>query len=160
MRFSEDLIPLRRRSAYFSSVVTFCCGSVRATETAQFLDFNIALMLIAFILSEKWLERRAKQSIGDAIASLLALQAPTALLVEENGVLVEREVDANLLLECIASYLVLSGTNYAILIQTMTNILHLVVFDRPTALDLKSSSIAPYLVFRTRRAATRPWSKL
>ena len=47
----------------------------------------------------------------DAIASLLALHAPTALLVEADGVLGEREVDAKLLLECIASYLVLSITS-------------------------------------------------
>ena len=86
-------------------MVTFLCGSVRGTGTAQFLDFNIALTLISFILSEKWLESRAKQSTGDAIVSLFALQA---LLVEENAVLVEREVDAKLLLKCIASYLVLS----------------------------------------------------
>ena len=47
---------------------------------------------MSFILSGKWLESRAKASTGDAIASLSALQAPTALLVEEeDGVLVERE---------------------------------------------------------------------
>ena len=67
----------------------------------KLLDFNIAVPLISFILSETWLETR------DAIASLLALQALTALLVEEDGVLGEREVDAKLLLECIASYVVL-----------------------------------------------------
>ena len=51
-------------------------------------------------------------STDDAIASLTSLQAPTLLLVEEeDGVLDEREVDANLLVECIASYLVLSTTS-------------------------------------------------
>ena len=57
-------------------------------------------MLISFILFWRWLESRAKGTTGDAIASLLALQAQTALLVvEEDGALVEREVDAKLLLE-------------------------------------------------------------
>ena len=57
--------------------------------------------------------KQSKASTGDAIASLLALQAPTALLVEEeDAVLVEREVDAKLLVECMASYLVLSTMNY------------------------------------------------
>ena len=46
-------------------------------------DFNTAAMLISFILFWKWLQSRAKGSTGDAIASLLSLQAPTALLVEE-----------------------------------------------------------------------------
>ena len=50
----------------------------------------------------------SKRSTGDAIASLLALQTPAALLVEENGVLVERDVDANLLLACNTFSLVLS----------------------------------------------------
>ena len=114
----------RRRSflsfaSYFSSVVASLCGSVGATETAKSLDFNIALMLIAFILSEKWLERRAKQSTGDAIGSLFALQAPTALLVEENGVLLEREVDAKLLLECTAPNLVWNTTSANSLVQTV-----------------------------------------
>ena len=48
------------------------------------LDFNTAAMLISFIL-KRWLESRAKGSTGDAIASLLALQAQTALLVVEEG---------------------------------------------------------------------------
>ena len=95
----------RRRCSFFNSGHC-CCRSVRGTGTAQLLDFNIVVTLISFILSEKWLESRARQSIGDAIASLLALQAPTALLVEEDAVLVEQEVAVKLLLECIASYLV------------------------------------------------------
>ena len=77
----------------------------------QLWDFNIALTLISFILSERWLESRAKQSTGEDIASLLALQAPTALLFEEDGVLVEREADAKLLVECNAPYLVMSTTS-------------------------------------------------
>ena len=57
-------------------------------------------MLISFILFGKWLECKAKASTGDAIASLTALQALTILLVEgEDGVLVELEVDAKLLVE-------------------------------------------------------------
>ena len=94
----------RRRCSFFNSGHC-CCRSVRGTGTAQLLDFNIVVTLISFILSEKWLESRARQSIGDAIASLLALQAPTALLVEEDAVLVEQEVAIKLLLECIASFL-------------------------------------------------------
>ena len=77
------------------------------TGTAQHFDFNIAAPLISFIPFGKWLESKAKSSTGDASASLFALEASTAPLVEEeDGVLVEREVDAKLLLECIASYLV------------------------------------------------------
>jgi len=94
------LVSLGTSAAYFSSVVTFIFGIVRGTGTAQLLDFNTAATLISFILFGKWLESKAKASTGDAIASLLALQAQTALLVEEeDGVLVEREVDAKLLLE-------------------------------------------------------------
>ena len=112
-RHDVPLVPLRTRSAYFSPVVTFVCGIVRGTGTAQFLDFNIATTLISFILSEKWLESRAKARTGDAIASVCELcKAPTPPLVEEeDGVLVEREVDAKLLLVCIASHLVLSTTS-------------------------------------------------
>ena len=53
------------------------------TGATQFFDFNIAAVLISFILFGKWLQSRAKASTGDAIASLLALQGPNALLVEE-----------------------------------------------------------------------------
>ena len=106
------LVSLWTTAAYFSSVVTFICGIVRGTGTAQLVDFNSAATLISFILFGKWLESKAKASTGDAIASLLTLEAPTALFVEEDdGVLVEREVDAKLLLECIASSLVLSTTS-------------------------------------------------
>ena len=71
-------------------MVLFLCRIVRGTGIAQFFDFNLAATLMSFILSEKWLESRAKASTGDAIASLLSSQAPTALLVEEeDGVLVE-----------------------------------------------------------------------
>ena len=33
------------------------------TRATQFFDFNIAVTLISFILSEKWLESRAKQAL-------------------------------------------------------------------------------------------------
>ena len=72
-------------------------------------------MLISFILFGKWLECKAKASTGDATASLSSLQALTLLLVEEeDGVLDELEVDAKLLVECIASNLVLSTTSATI----------------------------------------------
>ena len=58
------------------------------------------IVYLFFFSFWKWLESKAKGSTGDAIASLLALQAQTALLVEEEDrVLVEREVDAKLLFE-------------------------------------------------------------
>ena len=60
---------------------------------------------------------------------MLALQAPTALFVEEeDGVLVEREFDANLSLECIASYSVLSTTSK--LNVNYNQVWYLVDFDR------------------------------
>ena len=127
-------------------MVTFICGIVRGTWTAQLFDFNIAATLISFILFGNWLESKAKASTGDAIASLLALEAPTALLIEgEDGVLVEREFDAKLLLECIASYLVLSTDE-----QTCPNFDQMwnsCCFRSTTARDMKSSCIASFLVF-------------
>ena len=52
------------------------------TRATQLFDFNLAATLISFILFGKWLENSAKTT-ADAIASMLALQVPTALLVEK-----------------------------------------------------------------------------
>ena len=88
---------------------------------------------MSFILSGKWLEISAKASTGDAIASQLALQAPTFLPVEEeDGVLVEREIDSDLLVECIASYLVLSTSATSPVQKTIKCDLVVVEQQQPT----------------------------
>ena len=76
------LVSLGTSAAFFLSVATFFFLDRWWNSHRPVLDFNTAAMLISFIL-KRWLESRVKGSTGDAIASLLALQAQTALLVVE-----------------------------------------------------------------------------
>ena len=117
---NDLLVPLRTRSAYFSSVDIFFCGIVRETKTVHFFDFNICATLTSFILFGKWLESRAKASTEHAIASMLALQVPTALLVEEeDGVLDEREISQIALRVHSILFGVEHNNRYETFVQTM-----------------------------------------
>lgn len=96
------LVVLGTTAAYASASATFFQHLAIAEPSAHKLNFDASAMLITFVLLGKWLECRAKSNTGEAIASLLALQAKTALLVEvdsESGVTTEQEIDARLLCE-------------------------------------------------------------
>jgi P-type Cu+ transporter len=59
---------------------------------AHHLSFETAAALVAFLLTGKYLEARAKSRATDAMKTLLALAPPTALRIEEDGSLLEVSV--------------------------------------------------------------------
>jgi len=61
---------------------------------AHHLSFETAAALVAFLLTGKFLEARAKTRATDALKALLALAPPTALRVEPDGTLLEVPVAA------------------------------------------------------------------
>jgi len=94
------LIAIGTSAAYLSSCVELLYKLGHGEAAAGDLDFDTSALLITFVLLGKSLESRAKGSTGDAIAALLALQARTAILIEEDlatKTKLEHEVDANLL---------------------------------------------------------------
>ncbi len=56
---------------------------------AHHLSFETAAALVAFLLTGKYLEARAKSRATDAMRELLSLSPPTALRVDEHGEVVE-----------------------------------------------------------------------
>jgi len=56
---------------------------------AHHLSFETAAALVAFLLTGKYLEARAKHRATDALKALLALAPPTALRIEGDGSLLE-----------------------------------------------------------------------
>jgi P-type Cu+ transporter len=61
---------------------------------ARHLSFETASALVAFLLTGKYLEARAKSHATDALRTLLALAPPTALRIEADGSLLEVPVSA------------------------------------------------------------------
>ncbi|MDD5469546.1 MAG: heavy metal translocating P-type ATPase [Candidatus Peribacteraceae bacterium] len=80
--FSMDsLIAIGTSTAYFYSLVTFLVQAFDAGAIlfdAHNLYFEVAALLITFVLLGKWLETRAKGHTGAAIQKLMGLQAKTA----------------------------------------------------------------------------------
>ena len=80
-----EAVPVYSRASL--SVLFFISGHFRCGAS---VEHGLPETLISFILSENWLKNRTKQSTGEDIASLLSLQNPTVVLVEEqDGVLFE-----------------------------------------------------------------------
>jgi P-type Cu+ transporter len=61
---------------------------------AHHLSFETASALVAFLLTGKYLEARAKSRATDALKALLSLAPPTALRIEEDGSVREVPVSA------------------------------------------------------------------
>jgi Cu+-exporting ATPase len=63
-------------------------------QGAHHLNFETASALVAFLLTGKYLEARAKSRATDALKALLDLAPPTALRLEADGTLLEVPVSA------------------------------------------------------------------
>jgi len=85
--FSMDsLIVIGTTTAYVYSLVNFVAAALAAgsvvTEVEN-LYFEVAALLITFVLLGKWIETRAKGSTGEAIQKLMSLQAKTARVMRD-----------------------------------------------------------------------------
>lgn len=77
----DTLVALGTGSAYLWSLyVSLSIWMGRGRYTPHDLYYEVAGLLIAFILLGKWMEGRAKGKTGEAIRSLMGLQAKTALV--------------------------------------------------------------------------------
>ncbi|MDD4274176.1 MAG: heavy metal translocating P-type ATPase [Desulfobacter postgatei] len=84
----DVLISLGVSAAYFYSLF-----SLIFIDASQMLFFDSAAMLITFIMIGKMLEARAKGKTGQALKTLLALNADTARVIKEGK---ERVVDVSM----------------------------------------------------------------
>ena len=84
----DVLVALGTSAAYFYSLAAYF--GLLGAHSAVF--FETSAMLIAFIRLGKYLEARARGKAGEALKSLLHLQADKAILVTETG---EKEVPAS-----------------------------------------------------------------
>ncbi len=84
----DVLVALGTSAAYFYSLAAY--AGLLGPHSAVF--FETSAMLIAFIRLGKYLEARARGKAGEALKSLLHLQADKAILVSEAG---EKEVPAS-----------------------------------------------------------------
>jgi Cu+-exporting ATPase len=66
--------------AYVSSIL----GTFQIVLTPEFMFYDTALMLAAFLMVGRWLEARAKGRTSTAIKSLIGLQAKTAIIIKED----------------------------------------------------------------------------
>jgi len=91
----DSLIAIGTSTAYFYSLFNLVSAVlIRGTllgETGN-LYFEVASLLITFVLLGKWLEARAKGRTGDAIEKLMGLQAKTARILR-NGQAVEVPIE-------------------------------------------------------------------
>lgn len=72
----DSLIAIGTSTAYFYSLYNFITGG-------EELYFEVASLLITFVLLGKWLESKAKGRTGEAIQKLMGLQAKTARVLRE-----------------------------------------------------------------------------
>ncbi len=83
--FSMDsLIAIGTSTAYFYSLYNFITHLVtEGTVIGEMHDlyFEVAALLITFVLLGKWLEARAKGATSEAISKLIGLQAKTARVI-------------------------------------------------------------------------------
>ena len=86
----DTLIAIGTGSAYiYSLFITFFILLGRGSYTSQDLYFEVAGMLLVFILLGKWFEALAKGKTSAAIKKLMGLRAKTAILIIDGA---EREV--------------------------------------------------------------------
>ncbi|MFA4815116.1 MAG: heavy metal translocating P-type ATPase [Candidatus Gracilibacteria bacterium] len=72
----DSLIAIGTSTAYFYSLYNFITGG-------EELYFEVAALLITFVLLGKWLEAKAKGNTGEAIQKLMGLQAKTARVLRD-----------------------------------------------------------------------------
>lgn len=72
----DSLIAIGTSTAYFYSLYNFITGG-------EELYFEVAALLITFVLLGKWLEAKAKGRTGEAIQKLMGLQAKTARILRK-----------------------------------------------------------------------------
>lgn len=83
----DSLIAIGTSTAYFYSFFNFVMYAVREGTVITMMDdlyFEVAALLITFVLLGKWLEARAKGATSSAIEKLMNLQAKTARVIR-NG---------------------------------------------------------------------------
>lgn len=77
----DTLVGLGTGAAYFYSVVGFFFANLFLRfDLPSFLYFDVTIIVIAFVKFGKYLEARSKMRTGEALASLVKLQAKTALV--------------------------------------------------------------------------------
>ncbi len=83
----DSLVAIGTSTAYFFSLISIILFAVRTHAVIgdiPNLYFEVAALLITFVLLGKWLEARAKGATSSAIEKLMTLQSKTARLIE-NG---------------------------------------------------------------------------
>jgi Cu+-exporting ATPase len=84
MATMDTLVALGTGAAWiYSTAVLIAIWAGKTGYSAQNLYFEVAGLLIVFILMGKWLEAIAKGKTSEAIKSLMGLQAKTALVVRD-----------------------------------------------------------------------------
>ena len=84
MATMDTLVALGTGAAWiYSTAIMAAIWSGKAGYSAENLYFEVAGLLIVFILMGKWLEAIAKGKTSEAIKSLMGLQAKTALVVRD-----------------------------------------------------------------------------
>ncbi len=82
----DTLVALSTATAWiFSMLLLLFPGFAEAHGMGHFLYFDSATMIVAFVLTGRMLEERAKNSTTSAIRSLMNLQPPTVILLNEDG---------------------------------------------------------------------------
>jgi Cu+-exporting ATPase len=76
----DTLIVLGTDAAYFSSLFSIML-TLFSSFSQPILYFDASVMLISFIILGRYLENYAKSRTGDAIAALMSLQPPAAVLL-------------------------------------------------------------------------------
>ena len=93
MATMDTLVAIGTGSAWiYSTAVMLAIWTGKAGYTAANLYYEVAGILIVFILLGKWLEAIAKGKTSEAIKSLMGLQAKTALVIRD-GVEIEIPVE-------------------------------------------------------------------
>ncbi|OIO55176.1 hypothetical protein AUJ46_01870 [Candidatus Peregrinibacteria bacterium CG1_02_54_53] len=84
----DSLIAIGTSTAYFFSLLNYMVASLERRsligETAN-LYFEVAALLITFVLLGKWLEARAKGRTSEAIEKLMGLQPKTARVLRDGN---------------------------------------------------------------------------
>ncbi|MFN7958643.1 MAG: cation-translocating P-type ATPase [Holophagaceae bacterium] len=98
--FQRALRQARHGQASMDALIALGSGTAWAfalfewRQGAHELSFETAAALVAFLLTGKYLEARAKTRATDALKALLALAPPTALRLEADGSVLEVPVEA------------------------------------------------------------------
>ena len=80
----DTLIGIGTMAAYlYSFVLTAFEDSLRSYLNVEYMYYDVTVVVIAFVTIGKWMESRAKRKTGDAIQSLLKLQAKMATVVRD-----------------------------------------------------------------------------